>query len=249
MTCKWVASDQPRVLTGRHDEDCTDEGCRGCQPCNERHCAICGRSHVDQITCAGCISHTREDLREVVVLSHAMPDEAATAGIESEAFHLTGPTANPEAWRQRGRYGHKYDHDTRLGEDHQLWVLGTWDLAVTEHYGHTRTAAITETSAADYLGRNLTDLAQDPDFAFEDLASDLRRCRSHLEAVLHDQRQGDRANIACFDCGGTLERRIGTHGFEDVWTCCKCKRRYTWAAYNFALRAKLEEAIADEASA
>ena len=76
---------------------------------------------------------------------------------------------------------------------------------------------------------------------FEDFARDVRRCRSHLENVLHDENQGDRANVGCFDCGGDLERRLTAGGFEDHWTCRRCRRRYTYAEYNFALRAALEQ--------
>jgi hypothetical protein len=48
----------------------------------------------------------------------------------------------------------------------------------------------------------------------------------------------------------TLERKAAQAGcgqcdqggFEDHWTCGGCKRRYTYAEYNFALRANLEAA-------
>lgn len=243
MSCKWAGSDQPRVVSGRHDEDCDGDECAGCQPCTENHCGTCGMTHVGtDLNCAGCIGEARTNLAEIVDRAPRLPHEAVTKGVASEAFHLAGPTANPAAWQQRGRYGHKYAHDARLGENHPLWVLGTWDLAVTQHYGHHRTAAITVDSAADYLGRNLTDLAQDADFAFDALASDLRDCLSHIEAVLHDQAQGDRANVGCFECGRQLERKLVKDGFEDFWTCQGCRRRYTYAEYNFALRASLEDA-------
>lgn len=134
-----------------------------------------------------------------------------------------------------------WDADNR-DEPHALWVLGTWDMLITEHYGHERTQRVTVESAAAYLTANLSDLAQDPDFAFEELASEVKQCRAHMESVLHDQARGDVANIGCFDCGDRLERRLGEHGFEDHWTCRGCRRRYTYAEYNFALRASLESA-------
>lgn len=41
MSCTFAGTDRPRVITGRHTEDCADQhdsdehGCRGCQPCVE----------------------------------------------------------------------------------------------------------------------------------------------------------------------------------------------------------------------
>lgn len=43
--CFWVASDQPRWLRARHVDECEDETCRGCQPCTEPHCRVCGVAH------------------------------------------------------------------------------------------------------------------------------------------------------------------------------------------------------------
>jgi hypothetical protein len=272
--CKWAGNDQPRVLPGRHGEECaagvteTDpvsenrqdvdpgstealEGaqieCAGCQPCTKRHCGTCGYRHVAVLTCPECVGEARENIDAIVTMSAALPDEAAERGATSEAAMLEGPTAEPAAWRQRRRYGYRDGAEVRtkaggiVGEEHPLWTLGTWDLLVTEHYGHHRTARITLATAASYLKANLSDLAQDEDFAFDDLVRDLRRCRTHLEAVLHDQAQGDRAGVGCFECGKDLERRLVADGFEDVWTCKGCCRRYTYEQYNFALRASLED--------
>ena len=104
----------------------------------------------------------------------------------------------------------------------------------------TDDSPVTISEAVDYLDRQLTYAGGYPHVPFEDFAKDLRRCRTHIESVLHDQRQGDRANVGCFECKGDLERRIGKEGFEDFWTCSKCHRRYTQAEYNFALRAAIE---------
>lgn len=155
---------------------------------------------------------------------------------------LNGPTANPEAWIQRGRYGHKYPLDARLGENHPAWVLGSWQYRYQAELGHETPVEFTIGDAADYLDRNLAYFATYTDLPFDDFATDLRTCHAHIEAVLHDQAFGDRANVACFECHSLLERKLTTSGFEDVWTCQGCKRKYTYAEYNFALRAKLEEA-------
>jgi hypothetical protein len=234
--CRWVASTQPRAVIGRHDEDCDDETCRGCQPCPGPHCGTCGVIHpVVGLHCPGCIGDAREDLTEIVRLTADLPDEAETRGAQSEAFDLAGPTANPEAWRQRGKYGHRYSTEERLGDNHPLWVLGTWDLAVTEHYGRgRRTTVITVESAASYLGRNLTDLAADPDFAFEDLARELRSCRGHLEAVLHDGEQAEKG-APCLKCMRPVTRTVEADGKIRHW-CSRCRRSLTDNEYRLAVR-------------
>ena len=239
-TCKFAGRDQPRELSNG-------------DPCPVPHCGTCGHRHVDQLTCPSCIGDARTDLADIVRRAAQLPPEATAKGINSEAAMLDGATADVGAWRQRRSYGYRdvTDHDRdgnlvfpdRLGENSPLWVLGTWDLLVTEHYGHKRTKRITLERARDYLAANLTDLAQDADFPFADMAADFRRCRSHLEDVVHDERHGDFANVGCFECGGDLERRLTEKaGFEDHWTCQRCHRRYTYAEYNFALRASLEDA-------
>jgi len=251
MRCAWAGSEKPREL---------ENG----DPCPQRHCGTCGHRHVEALTCAACVGEARTDLADIVRLAGDLPDEAEERGINSEAAMLDGATADVAAWRQRRTYGYRdvTDHDKhgnlvfpdRLGENSPLWVLGTWDLLVTEHYGHKRTKRITLERARDYLAANLSELAQDADFPFADMAEGLHRCRGHLEDVLHDSRFGDVANVGCFECGGDLERRLIDRkaatkktpavlgGFEDVWTCRKCSQRYTYAEYNFALRASLEDA-------
>lgn len=251
MTCRHVASDHPRVLRDRHDETCPERtwhpplewsACDGCEPCPRRHCGTCGHRHVDDLTCPECIGEARDNLDEIVRRVCDLIPEAIHRGVASEAAQLAAGAADPIAWRQRRRYGYRDHADDRLGDRDPYWVLGTWDVLVTEHYGHTRTQRVTVDSAAAYLGRNLTDLAQDPDFAFPEMAGEIRACLAHLERVLHDSGQGDRANVGCFDCGGTLERRLTDRdGFEDHWTCQRCRRRYTSPEYHFALRARLEE--------
>ena len=59
--CRWNGSENPRVVKGRHDEDCPGGDCAGCQPCTEPHCRVCNRAHVEG-TCAECLAETREDL-------------------------------------------------------------------------------------------------------------------------------------------------------------------------------------------
>lgn len=261
-SCRWVASDHPRVLPGRHGDDCAGDECRGCQPCREPHCRVCGRTHANG-TCAECLAETREALRDIARMCSALPTEVKHRGVESEAMNLLGPSADPEArahveasylvgrlpegWLEanHGKACPLLRNEACIGcagdERHPLLVLASWQDVYAEEFEHEITRRATIADAAGYLDRNLTYAAEWPHVPFEDFARDLRRCLTHLESVLHDQRQGDRANVGCFECGDDLERRLCKDGFEDFWTCKGCRRRYTYAEYNFALRAKLEE--------
>lgn len=242
--CRKVAKDQPRMVCRAHQRHERGEWCDECEPCLENHCRVCGHEHVPT-TCVDCLNEAREALKVIPELCWSLPGEVEHRGVDSEAAHLDGPTALPEAWRQRRRWGYrdhivtKKDGTTErpdvVGEDHPLWVLGTWDLLVTEHLGHTRrTGTVEIQSAADYLDRNLTYLAADSEFPFEDLHADLTGCRAHLEATLHDGEQHDRG-APCMKCGATLERTWGREAGQDGWKCPRCKRTCTEAEYRLAV--------------
>jgi len=236
MNCKWAGSEQPRELPNG-------------DPCPQRHCGTCGHRHVEALTCASCVGEARTDLADIVRMDSQMLTEAVHKGVESEAAMLEGAAANPEAWRQRRRHGFRPHPDDLLGENAPLWVLGTWDLLVTEHYGHKRTRRVTVNRAAKYLGANLTELAQDVDFAFEDLARDLRQCRAHLEAVLHDGEQVERSNVTCIEigCSANLERLYARTEDHDGWRCSsqRCRAIYDHARYARALHEHLASEGAD----
>lgn len=254
MSCRWNGSDQPRVLNGRHVEDCPGHEpdwhpplvwaeCAGCQPCPQGHCGTCARNHVQELTCAECIGLARTNIGEIVRMAAELPDEAAERGTASEAVHLDGPTANPAAWRQRRAYGYRDHIATRkdgttfrpdvVGETHPLWVLGTWDLLITEHYQHRRTQRVTIPKAAAYLKANLSDLAQDGDFAFSDLAQDLDRCRAHLEAVLHDGEQIEKG-APCLTCRRHMTKTTDPKG-KISFTCERCHKDVSENQYRYAV--------------
>lgn len=69
-------------------------------------------------------------------------------------------------------------------EQHPLWVLGAWDIMVTGHLGHHRTNRVTLAGATSYITANLTDLARDPDFPFDELAKEINDCKTHVEEVM-----------------------------------------------------------------
>ena len=267
MNCKFAGHAEPRILPGRHEDDCAGGDCPGCQPCGEPHCRVCGYTHVEG-TCAECLGSTREDLHAIAAKCGALSPEVLHRGTRSEAMTLLGPTVDPERWGHTaasylsGRLPEGWIETSRHGKEcpllvneaclgcgtsgelHPMTVLGTWDMTWRAELEHDEPlTAGTLSEYVDYLDRQMTYMAGYPHMPFEDFAHDLRRCRAHLESVLHDARQGDRANVGCFECGGSLERRLTEReGFEDFWTCQRCRRRYTQAEYNFALRAKLEMA-------
>jgi hypothetical protein len=183
--------------------------------------------------CPSCLGTTRDHLAEIRRLaSDPLVGEALAKGIDSEAADLLGPAANPKQWRQRGDYGHRYEPDSRVGEQHPLWVLGWFDLIVTEHQGHRRTQRITVASAADYLDRNLHFLAADIEFDFADMANTLADCRVHLEQVLHDGEQRE-TGAPCMTCRVPLELVRGER--EDRWRCPRCREQSTDDQYRFAV--------------
>lgn len=247
--CRHVSTTQPRLRNDRHLRDCNTSGCPGCEPCEPTygHCR-CGRhlTEHEPRTCARCVGHTRDDLTQIETACADLPGEATHRGVNSEAAMLAGPSADPAAWGRRasramlGRIPADYLEDCR-DELHPLWVLGTWEMCWRRELGHHTEEPLTIDAALDYLRLQLTYMAQRDEPDFDQFATEIRQCRSHLQAVLHDQNRGDLAGVGCFDCGGDLERRLTTSGLEDVWTCQRCRRRYTPAEYNFALRARLEE--------
>lgn len=254
MSCYWVASDQPRMIRNRHGEECPGEipptppfawvECGGCQPCPTPHCLVGWRkperipegfepceTHAESV-CPSCLAITRDHLAEIRRLSSLpLVAEALTKGIDSEAADLLGPAADPKQWRQRGDHGHRYEPDSRVGEQHPLWVLGWFDLIVTEHQGHARTQRITIATASDYLSRNLHFLAADIEFDFADMANTLADCRTHLEQVLHDGEQRE-TGAPCMTCRVPLEL---VRGDSDCWRCPRCKEQSTEDQYRFAV--------------
>lgn len=245
MSCYHDAADW--FVTGRHQEHPEDwvGACPGCMPCHERHCTC--RAHLDagEYACPKCVGKVRSDLIDIERLMAAMPTEAVHRGVNSEAMMLVGPGADPEAWAWR-RAAQAAREDVLLSslEDadphHPRTVLGFWEVAFREDYEQPTELEWTLSRCVDYLTGRLTTLGRDDEQDFPAFAREVRTCRSHMEAVLHDQAMGDPANVGCFDCGSQLERKLTTSGFEDVWTCKSCRRRYTYAEYNFALRAALE---------
>lgn len=255
--CRWVASDKPRVLSGRHQDECRDDECRGCLPCPMTHCRCCSLVHVEG-TCGECLAEVRDNLQEIGTSVEEVPEELEVKGVRPELLSLVGPVADPEARGHlrasvaAGRLakdaeGHvpRDKHGNELPDLTPLWVTGSWAMVYREAFGHPEPADLaTLDSELNYFDRHLTEMAVEEWVPFEDFARDVRACLGNLKAVLHDQDRGERANADCFRCGNSLERKLTASGFEDQYTCRKCGQRYTVAEYNFALRAVLEKQAA-----
>lgn len=246
--------------TPEHQRDCTDRGCRGCRPCGKTHCAMRGRcpEHVEpasgERTCPRCIGKVRADLAAVEDLYATMAEEAEHGGVESEAFVLHGPAADPDQWeaRRQRRIGDDaargwcdYPKHEALRVDpwHPYTVLGRWDMAMREQYGPPTDLLTSVTRSADYLRGLLAGPFPHGD-EFEEFASELARCRAHLETVAHDSRAPEEGRHCpwCIDQRGKgprLRKRYAAHpglppgmrcaapegkcricgGLEDTWHC------------------------------
>jgi hypothetical protein len=176
------------------------------ETCNRDHCALRGRcaGHVDHAaginTCPSCIGRTRKDIAAIVVRYAVMAYDAQVDGVDSEAMNLLGAAADPD------QYAARRDMLTALYErqgwcewprpeayraddpHHPYAVLGRWDMALRDQgwLGQTD-LLVTVASAATALDSALNGGFPHGD-EFEDFARDIAACRTHLEAVDHDDR-------------------------------------------------------------
>lgn len=224
MTCKWDQDAETYLIDG---ERCRiDEYGDPTNHCTARR--TCSQ-HVGwgELTCARCIGRVRMDIRQIVQRSAELPPEAVEVGVNSEAANLSGPAADVEAWSwhkvsaKQGRIWHVSlveDDDDR----HPETVLTRWAQMLTEDYGIERPDRWTLTNAAALLDRILGRVAQDDGQDFPLLRDEVRKCRSHLESVLHDSLQPERG-APCPECKPDghvirLAREYGHYCFEDDCT-------------------------------
>lgn len=219
-----------RITTGRHTDDCPthdDRPCPtrhgSCDPCPHPHCATCGYRHLDPtdrahpLTCPTCIGQTRTDLDEIRWLCRHLRWHAARGGHNGrllagapipggDAQVLIGPTSGD---------GNDLIWSPTLDEDHHakdvvppLLPLAIWDTKVRTHLGHQPASRTSVAAITGYLADHLSDLAQDPNFNWLGLVTDLAALRRQLERVLHDESDPERG-VGCFECGDQLVRRFG----------------------------------------
>lgn len=237
--CRFVARDHPRAVCVNEHKP-REPMCEDCSPCPYRHCRVCTHAHIEG-TCPDCLAEIRTDISEIGrMVSDLLDDEAETRGPTSEAVMLLGPVADPEARGHLaasvacGRVHADYLGEA-VGEEHPLWVLGTWEMVYRDAFDHDTTEELTVWSAADYLGRNLTYASTWPHVPFEDFASDLRRCASHLESVLHDR---DHLGAPCLKCETAMVRAVDAKGATtDDWWCEHCRTVTPANQYRYAVTA------------
>lgn len=196
-----------------HTTTCTNPDCRGCRPCPaDNHCNARRNCtwHLPptELVCGECLHTTRRNLRWVGNLAALMLPAALDAGINSEAANLAGPVADPEAWSWRkaaARAGADHGRAWHISliedddEHHPALVTGRWAHMLAEAYGHPTPPSTGTSWAVAYLDRTLHRLAHDPDQDFPTFAREIRKCRQHLEAVLHNDDRPDRG-APCPEC-------------------------------------------------
>lgn len=236
-----------RFQRQQHRPDCTDPNCRGCLPCAQRtHCTATKTCswHIPEgtSTCGRCLARTRRDLRWIGDLAPLMLTAAMSGGVDSEAANLAGPAVDAEAWSWRkaaARSGLTW-HVSLVEEDdehHPLRVTQTWATTLASEYGQAP-ALGTVTECVAWLDRHLHRIAQDDEQDFPLLTRELRRCRQHLEAVLHNDDRPERG-APCPDCTNedtgvgprlvrlfahwctdpNCERLHSDNADRDVWQC------------------------------
>lgn len=264
------------MSTCRYDADVRDYLRPDGEPCRNddygdptRHCSArrtCSQ-HVgaNELTCARCIGRTRQDLRQVVELSALMLPQAIADGVDSEAANLAGPGADPAVliWRrilakrwienhippakwEAAIQGLIEDDDER----NPLNVLSRWQTMLADEWGHNRPERLTVAGAAAYLERQLGRLAQDPEQDWAAFAREVRRVRTHMESVLHNDTRPDKG-VPCPTCREDghyvrLARRWGhwcddpdcarfhhADTTDDRWVCQRnAEHVWTHAAYS-----------------
>ena len=215
MKCRYDRDAEDYLIDGepcRHDE-------YG-DPTNHCTARIGCAEHIgaNDLTCARCIGRARTDVRQIVSLAALMLPVALGAGVNSEAANLAGPAADPRSVRERreamrrhldtwevlGRISER-QHLHALAvmpdddEHHPYNVLTRWQMMLSEDYRHPLPIVLSVMGAGAYLERNLGMVAQDDEQDFPLLARELRKCRSHLEAVLGDAEKAEKGQ-PCPSC-------------------------------------------------
>lgn len=237
IACIWVATDKPRVLAGRHDDDCAGDSCRGCLACPWAHCRVCGHTHAEG-TCPGCLNDLRNNLTEIDTLCERLLTEAIHRGIDSEAMNLLGPVADPE------RLGHTrasihvgripanwLDHANSTS--HPLAVLGTHEMLARDVLDQVTDHPTTTHAAQAYLARHLHQLGSHPDYPIRQLRHDLDKCRHHLEDVLRAGEQIEEG-APCQTCKRPVTITTDDNGHR-TYRCQRCQRELTEQQYRLAV--------------
>lgn len=240
--CRSTGRDNPRLLNGHHyDTDVVDEhghtihtgdDCRGCIPCEQGHCAICGTEHLTDAhphTCIECVSKVRDDLVAIPdlcsqVRRHAQSGNAgrlAAAPIPGgEAMVIMSPAgeAHSRAYYEEGHRkactnpactgcldaSHKQD-EYRDAVDTPTLVLARWEDVWRTALDSPADHNASIRRATSWLGDHLTMMAQRVDPPVDEFSHDLAQLRYHLEEVLGDGVR-NQPGAPCLNCGTALVR-------------------------------------------
>lgn len=232
-------------------------------------CGVCRHQlGVDErATCRACVADTHRHLDAVQAAYGLLPGllgvlgsnapqpgrgrAAERPGPGGDVLVLLGPGGNGLAALRRLRAaeasGARHDEppwgtDDRAGDPPSAaYELGRWvdDWRRVRGEPARRVPAGVDAAAA-YLRRHMS-WAASRHPGFGEFAADLVALRRRLERVAGLEDRPERAGVACFDCGGDLERPYGPLGRADDWTCRRCRRVYDQAGYLLAVRATLEE--------
>lgn len=240
--CKWAGSGNPRILPGRHDADCPQNGaetglerpngveagleaCPGCLACPEAHCygdACRGRNHAETI-CEECITAVRDDLDAVVTLYARLRSEAIAVGTRGDRTDavLGGDAMVMLAMTypdQTGSRAESHEHERKNDPVPPLVTLAGWEDIYREHLEQPTDLTATVERAAAYLDRQMHHMAATTDVPFDEFAREVRQLRTRMEDVLHDGER-EETGAPCPMCDRALVKKYGRTEAFDRWVC------------------------------
>lgn len=219
-------------------------------------CGVCGQSlaeHDPALACERCLTVAQGNLSGIVTmygelgehLGHLNGSLRPQTGRSTDGKPLPGGTVL--VLLSHGSEGLRDDIKTALEGDPPSisYELGWWAMAWSEDRGDRddfgTTPARIVLKAGGYLERRMRWAANGhPGFA--QFAADLARLHHTLERALGGGLPREKANAACFTCGGALYRLYSpTTGLaDDHVTCVACGDTYDPARYALALRGAMD---------
>lgn len=231
-------SDAGRLVNDQHNRDCNLSGCPGCKPCtpDHGHCTSCEHRHLaegERWVCVRCVGKVRENLNKISNYTTQAHREVVQRGINSAAFLVAAPAADPEAHgflhqsatsgrlckcRTRGHVcpatlipakicpDAAFALEDARDELHPLTVLGWWQMAWEEHLG------------TDVLGSDDTD---DQHFARITVAGAWRYLTEHLTKMAQEfEPDFEQFRTEVRDCTTWLENILGEGVREERGVQC-----------------------------